>query len=102
MTFDLDLIWRIVLIIAAIAWLVLSTPWIRAKIGTEKQKQYKAILADAVMATEQIFIALKKQGEAYTSEDKLEYALNLLFARGLEDSPELRADVEATVYEYTN
>lgn len=102
MTFDFDLIWQVVLIVAAIAWLVLSTPWVKAKVDAEKLKTYKTIIADAVMATEQIFNVLKKQGEVYTSEEKLDYALGLLFARGLEDTPELRADIEAAVYDYTN
>ena len=101
MTFDLDLIWQIVLIVAAIAWLVLSTPWIKAKVDAEKLRAYKTRIADAVMATEQVFRALKKQGELFTSEDKLNYALDLLFARGFEDSPELRADIETAVYDYT-
>ena len=100
-TFDYEMLFKIIGVVVMLVWTAFGVPWLKARIGIENYKKFRITVDEVVVAVEQIYNTLKKNGEQHTGEEKMEHAVCLLVDRGYEDTPDLRVAIEQSVYENT-
>lgn len=94
MTINLTPVLQAVISLCAALITAFLIPWLKAKAGQERTERLFKMTGIAVRAAEQMY---------ETSGEKLNYVLKYLKERGFDVSPdELRATVEAAVYEMNN